>query len=76
MGYHMMHYTLPVVVTGPGRYLTRGGAVVTVTSVHHNRADGHYECGTPEWWSCRGGRVLPSSLSDNDIVGPAPEERS
>jgi len=68
----MQHLSLPVVITGPGQYVTRGGELVTVTAVRHNRADGHYSNGINEWWSCRGGRVLPSSLSQNDVMAPAP----
>lgn len=60
----------PKVVTGPGRYVTRGGEVVTVTSVDRYRAFGSYENGTLEWWTVVG-RVLPFHLSPNDIVKAA-----
>jgi hypothetical protein len=71
----MQHLGLPIVVDAPGSYLTRGGDVVTVEIIstsggygYQNRADGHYSTGVRETWSCRGGRVLPYSLSQNDIV--------
>lgn len=72
---HMQFITLPVVIDGPGSYLTRGGDVVTVEQIssglgfgYQNRAVGRYSNGTVEFWSCRGGRVLPYYLSRNDIV--------
>lgn len=72
----MQHLLLPKVVDAPGSYLTRGGEVVTVSRIvasggaygYMNRAEGHYSNGIPETWSCRGGRVLPFYLSQNDIV--------
>jgi hypothetical protein len=72
----MQHWLLPRVVDGPGSYLTRGGEVVTVERItngfgYNNRAEGHYSNGIAEAWSCRGGRVLPFSLSQNDIVARA-----
>jgi hypothetical protein len=60
----------PTLVTGPGRYLTRGGAVVTVDSVEGFKAFGLYENGPSEWWTVCG-RTLPSYESPNDIVGRA-----
>lgn len=60
----------PTVVTGPGRYVTRGGGVVTVSSVDGYRAFGTYENGTKEMWTVSG-HTLPSYLSPNDIVGAA-----
>ena len=57
------------VVTGPGRYVTRGGDTVTVTRVDHYRAYGSYDNGPSEWWTVVG-RVLPHTLSQNDIVRP------
>lgn len=66
--YHMMHYTLPTVIDGPGEYVTRGGDTVTITRVSGNRAEGKYSCGIAERWSCRGGRVLPFYESRNDVV--------
>jgi hypothetical protein len=72
----MQHLLLPVVVHGPGKYLTRGGETVTVEKIanvwgYNNRADGKYSNGVAESWSVRGGRVLPYSLSQNDIIGKA-----
>lgn len=60
----------PTVVTGPGRYVTRGGEVVTVSSVNTFQAFGSYENGIKERWTVSG-RVLPVYESPNDIVGPA-----
>jgi len=74
----MTHFTLPLIVDGPGTYVTRGGDLVTVEAIsthrsygYQNRADGHYSNGIRETWSCRGGRVLPYGESCNDIVSKA-----
>lgn len=69
----LLGYPTPV-VTGPGRYLTRGGEAVTVEEVVGYgvlAAHGKYSCGIPERWS-RSGRVLAHYLSPNDIVAAAP----
>lgn len=60
----------PTLVTGPGRYVTHGGEVVTIDRVDSHRAFGQYGDRTPEMWT-RVGRVLPHYLSQNDIVGIA-----
>jgi len=74
----MLHITLPRIVDGPGTYITRGGDLVTIERIstsrgfgYQNRADGSYSNGIAESWSCRGGRVLPFYLSQNDIVSKA-----
>ena len=62
--------TLPRVVTGPGKYVTRGGAVVNIDRLggyNNFKAYGSYPNGTAEMWYVSG-RVLPYSLSENDIV--------
>lgn len=74
----MHHFLLPIVVDGPGTYITRGGDTVTIDRVttsrgfgYNNCAEGRYSNGIVESWSARGGRVLPYFLSQNDIVGKA-----
>jgi len=60
----------PKIVTGPGRYVTRGGDTVTVDRVDTWLAFGSYENGPSErWLVC--GRTLPCYESPNDIVGVA-----
>lgn len=65
--------TKPTVITKPGQYMTRGGAVVTVEVVSR-RPDfgctGHYENGIHEGWH-KSGRLYAGMESSNDIVSPA-----
>lgn len=58
---------LPTVVATPGRHRTRSGEIVTVTTITRGWANGHYADGTLESWDVSG-RVLPSTLSKNDII--------
>jgi hypothetical protein len=61
---------LPVVVTAPGRYLTRCGEQVLVrraSSRHDFGCAGEYACGTREAWH-RSGRLYAGIVSRNDIV--------
>ncbi len=65
---------LPIIITGPGRYITRGGEVVTIEKEHKYQSgqhwDGAYANGTPEHWH-RTGRIFPATDTTNDIVSPA-----
>jgi hypothetical protein len=71
---------LPVVVDGPGRYVTRRGENVVVDSVDAGPSGrpsrrqfscrGSYPCGTAERWH-RSGRLYLGTECDNDIVGRA-----
>lgn len=71
------HVALPTIITEPGEYVTRCDEVVTVTDIEKlyghvpQRGYGHYhnDAQTLESWDISG-RLLPHSLSDNDIVGP------
>ena len=67
-------FLLPTIITGPGRYITRCGEVVTIDFVVPMKcfysAHGNYANGVKERWD-RTGRLLPSTLSDNDVVGVA-----
>lgn len=61
---------LPVVVTRPGLYRTRAGAVVKIHSITERgtfRCHGEHDCGTPDRWS-PSGRLFASLLSDHDLV--------
>lgn len=72
--YYWPFVLLPVVLVAPGRYLTRGGDVVTVNTVstrHDHGCRGVYPCGTPEGWH-KSGRIYAGMLSANDIVSAAP----
>lgn len=69
----VQHIILPTIVTRPGRYVTRCGEVVTVeriTTGLHASAYGYYSNGIEERWDACG-RLLPHSLSKNDIVQSA-----
>jgi hypothetical protein len=61
----------PTIITRPGNYRTRGGEVVTIENIGRGAyaAQGHYPNGTNERWDICG-RVLPFSLSQNDILEP------
>lgn len=64
---------LPTIITAPGKYLTRSGAVVTVESAsqkHDFRCVGTYPCGTREGWH-KSGRIFAGCLTVNDIVAAA-----
>lgn len=64
---------LPTIINSPGKYQTRCGETVTINRISKSRlggpewAHGHYENGTPESWDISG-RLLPFSLSANDVV--------
>ena len=65
--------TLPIVIDGPGRYVTRGGEIVTIETVGRNHAFncyGAYANGVRDSWH-RSGRLFASITSSNDIVGAA-----
>ena len=63
--------TLPTIITSPGQYRTRGGAVVTVSHVSTRpdfRCHGSYANGVRDGWH-KSGRLYAGALSQNDIVG-------
>ncbi len=65
---------LPRIITGPGRYLTRKGEIVTIDSLGGYadwQAAGKYSDGVDECWLVSG-RIFPSAdlTSPNDIVRP------
>ena len=70
-GYYLPLLTLPTIVTGPGSYLTRNGATVTIESASTRndlRCYGAYSNGVREGWH-KSGRILATSETANDIVG-------
>ena len=70
-GYYLPLLTLPTIVTGPGTYLTRNGATVTIESASTRndlRCYGAYSNGVREGWH-KSGRILATSETANDIVG-------
>lgn len=62
---------LPDLVIGVGYYKTRRGETVHINRLHggvsNHYCEGCYSDGTSEAWD-KSGRLLPFSLSDNDIV--------
>ena len=69
-GYYLPLLTLPTIVTGPGSYLARCGATVTIESASTRndlRCYGHYSSGVREGWH-KSGRILATSQTANDIV--------
>jgi hypothetical protein len=65
--------TLPSVITGPGRYVTRGGEVVSVgvaSTRHDFGCSGAYSTGQAEGWH-KSGRLYFGRETANDIVMPA-----
>jgi hypothetical protein len=63
----------PVVISGEGRYLTRGGEVVVLTVVSSNHDFGNmgtYPNGIVDGWH-RSGRLYAGMESQNDIVSVA-----
>ncbi len=61
------HVALPTVITGAGKYKTRGGETVVVESLTRWTAYGHYPNGVRERWD-KSGRTLPFTENQNDIV--------
>lgn len=62
--------TLPTIVTAPGTYRARGGAIVTITTIsarHDFGCLGTYADGVRDGWH-RSGRLYATSESQNDIV--------
>jgi hypothetical protein len=64
---------LPTVITGPGKYRTRSGEVVTIVEPWRGWWRGAYPSGTPEAWD-PSGRLLPFSETGNDVVARAEGE--
>jgi hypothetical protein len=65
--------TLPVIITEPGEYITRGGEKVIVESVstkHDFDCLGTYSTGQSEGWH-KSGRLFAGRTSQNDIVSKA-----
>ncbi len=61
------HVTLPTIITGPGKYRTRCGEIVTIDSEWRGSAKGRYEGDIQESWDISG-RLLRWTLSSNDII--------
>lgn len=60
----------PIIITTPGKYRTRSGAVITVDSVskgHDFECRGTYPNGIPEGWH-RSGRLYAGVASANDVI--------
>jgi hypothetical protein len=73
--YYASLVCLPIVITEPGEYLTRGGETVTITKTsarNDHGCAGKYETGTPENWH-RSGRIYFGMESQNDIVSRVTE---
>lgn len=63
----------PIVIEQPGRYVTRGGEIVTVHAVstrNDHGCKGIYSTGQLDGWH-RSGRIYAGMLSQNDIVARA-----
>ena len=68
--YLMAFAKFPRVINAPGKYLTRGGEIVTVDTVEpgmHTFYRGSYSCGIKESWH-NTGRIFSRTDSQNDIV--------
>lgn len=69
--YYVQLITLPIVIDGPGEFLTRCGErvkVVTTSTGHDLGNRGSYaDCGIEESWH-RSGRISASRETPNDIV--------
>ena len=64
---------LPVVITGPGKYIARSGEEVNIKVAGGRVAFdciGSYASGQTDAWN-RSGRLYPGIESQNDIVRPA-----
>lgn len=64
---------LPVVITGPGKYLTRSAEVVEVAIASQNNdhgCTGRYANGVEDRWH-RSGRIYSGIHSGNDIIQSA-----
>lgn len=69
-GYMSPLMSLPIIIAGPGKYLTRCGDLVVVESfgrVANFSCVGSYPDGVKESWH-RSGRLFANVISDNDIV--------
>ena len=66
--------TLPIIIAGPGQYVTRGGEPVTIeraSTTHGFNCYGVYANGVRDSWH-RSGRLYAGTESRNDIVRAAP----
>lgn len=66
---------LPIIITEPGKYITRSGEVVEVLEISTSRrsmysAHGVYSDGVREAWH-KSGRIFPTIDTVNDIVKKA-----
>jgi hypothetical protein len=71
--YYAPFVTLPVVITTPGNYVTRGGETVTIDMVstrHDHGCRGNYSTGEREGWH-KSGRIYAGIETANDIVKAA-----
>lgn len=78
---HLFFHELPIIITKPGKYRTRCGEVVTITSTGRNLvweqwgAVGTFPEGIVDSWNINGRRT---SMAENrhDIIEALPEEAS
>jgi hypothetical protein len=61
--------TKPTIIVAPGKYITRGGEIVEITSISmgHFRCSGTYPNGIQDGW-CKSGRIYAGMESQNDII--------
>lgn len=62
---------MPELITGPGKYVTRCGDIVSIQKVSAKQnfgCHGHYPHGIAESWH-KSGRLYANRECDNDIVG-------
>lgn len=67
----MFLFELPVIITEPGKYLTRKGEVVDILTTTRRsvyKCGGNFSCGTYDYWMDNG-RRWPSRENDHDVVG-------
>ena len=73
MAYFAAFVAKPVIITAPGRYLTRSGQTIEVTKSsdwHDFGCKGQYPCGMNDRWH-KSGRLYAAMDSHNDIVSRA-----
>jgi len=79
--YYAPLVTMPTVIDGPGRYVTRCGETVVIDKTpeagpwvlrpHAHDCHGNYSTGQRDHWH-RTGRIFAGQLCNNDIVAKEP----